>query len=117
MGRACLRDYRHPWLARGPGSAAPRGWWQDQYRRQPDPARSHAYPKRDLCPDGGERLTLGERLGQRPSDAKPYTFAITVGVAVGDGGRERLGDPLPVHQPECVDISVSLDDRERETLL
>jgi hypothetical protein len=120
MGRACLRDHRHPRSAGGAGSAPAGGGQQDEHRRQPDAAGSVGDPEWDLraC-HHGNAVGLGYRRDKRHSHANPDPKAVAhyIGEPGGDRNHERLAHPLPVavsdhlaiaqRQPKGVDVALS----------
>jgi hypothetical protein len=99
MGRACLRDYRHPRSAGGAGSAVAGGRQPDEHRRQPDAAGPVGDSEWDLR-TGRHTDSFGLRhcRRKRHADANPDPKAVAHDV--GEPGRDRdcqrLANPLPV---------------------
>jgi hypothetical protein len=97
MGRACLRDHRHPRSAGGAGSAAVGGRQPDEHRRQPDAAGPVGDPEWDLC-TGRHTHPFGVRHCRRKRHANPDPKAVAhdVGEPGRDRDNQRLANSLPV---------------------
>jgi hypothetical protein len=116
MGCACLRGDGHPRPARGAGRVAAGRRQQDGVARQSDAAGPDAGSQ--LLRRGGDAdaVRLGESQGQRDADSDPNAVAdpIDVGQPVGDRGRQRFSDTVPIAVRDGDPFTVA--ERHRETL-
>jgi len=110
MGGACLRGHGHPWPAGGSCRAAARGQRQSQLPDEPNAAG--AYAGAQLLRAGGDPDAVLQCVAQGQPDAVADAQAVDVGLALGDRGDERLGDPMPFANRDGDAVSVPQRHRE-----
>ena len=103
MGRAGFRGHGH---SRPPGRAGrpdPGRQRQNDGPVEPNPAATHAGPE---LPVGFlHAVRVGGRESQFDAHPNPEALGLRVSQPIGDGGHERVADPMPLTKPDSVRLA------------
>jgi len=102
MGCACFRRHGHSRPAGGAGGPDPRRRRPNNDLVEPNAAATDADPE---LPASGHPVGVGNREPRLDAHPNAKALGLRVSQPVGHGGRERVGDSMPVTQPDGVRLT------------